>query len=306
MDYSVLISLMIKVAFLIVSGYGLKKAGILTETVEKGISGMIMKFVLPCSVLASAGNGFGAGMASGLLLMGVLTLIYYLAAIGLSNVLGRLFHLEEKRRRVFITLLVFANTAFLGYPIAQELYGNEGFVYAVIYNTFYQLFFFTYGIGLIRGGGERNLRSVLLVPANFALLGMILLVAFHITLPAVLQDTLSSVGNMMVPLSMLVIGCSLVGMKPAQMLKDRQCYLISIFRLLVYPLIVLLFLRLFRAPEPVTSISVIMAGLPSGSLNVITAKEYQCEGDFAARSVVQTMVFGVVTVPFLIWLCTAL
>lgn len=304
MDYSILISLMIKVALLILSGYVLKKTGILTETVEQGISGMILKFILPCSVLASAGNGFGEGLASGLLIMGASALAYYLISIGLTGVLGRAFRLEEKKKRIFITLTVFANTAFLGYPISQELFGGEGFVYAVVYNTFYQIFFFTYGIGLIRGSREKSLASVLITPANLALLAMIALAAFSVTLPAVLQDTLSSVGNMMVPLSMLVIGCSLVGMKPAQMLKDRQCYLVSVFRLLAYPLIVLCLLRLFRAPEPVATISVIMAGLPSGSLNVIAAKQYQCEGDFAARSVVQTMVLGVVTVPFLIWLCT--
>ncbi|MCI8514006.1 MAG: AEC family transporter [Lachnospiraceae bacterium] len=306
MDYSVLISLMIKVALLIISGYILKKTGILTETVEQGISGMILKFILPCSVLASAGNGFGKGMASGLLIMGASALLYYLAAIGLTGLLGRIFKLGEEKRRIFITLTVFANTAFLGYPISQELYGNEGFVYAVVYNMFYQLFFFTYGIGLIRGSREKSLRSVLVTPANLALLAMICLAAFHITLPDVLQDTLSSVGNMMVPLSMLVIGCSLVGMRPIEMLKDRQCYLVSAFRLLVYPLLALFLLRLFRVSEPIASLSVILAGLPSGSLNVIVAKQYHCEGDFAARSVVQTMVLGVVTIPFIIWLCTVI
>ncbi len=99
-------------------------------------------------------------------------------------------------------------------------------------------------------------------------------------------------------------GRSLVGMKPAALLLDRQCYLVSLIRLILCPLITLVVVRFLQLAEPVATISVIMSGLPSGSVNVIMAKEYDCEADFAARSVVQTMVLSVITVLCVIFLCT--
>lgn len=304
MDFEVLLNLMVKVALLVAAGYVLKKCGILTETLEKGVSGLILKFVLPCSVIASAGSEFGGGQAMNFVLMAVIALVYYLAAIFLSKGLCKICRFQDQKRRIVLTLIVFANTAFIGYPISQELFGDEGFVYAVIYNSFYQLFFFTYGISYIRGSSEKNIWSVLCTPVNVALVVMLALIGLQIRLPAPVQDTISSVGNMMVPLSMLVIGCSLVGMRPAEMLLDKECYLVSAVRLLFFPLVTLAAVRLLQVPDPVATICVIMAGLPSGSMNVITAKEYDCEAEFAARSVVQTMVLSIFTVPLIIFLCT--
>ena len=306
MNIQVLPNLMIKVAFFVAAGYVMKKCGVLTEDRERGVSGLIMKLILPCSVLASAGSEFDGGTMWNFVIMAGIALVYYLVSIFLCRILCRFLPLSDLKRRIFLTTIVFANTAFIGYPICQELFGNVGFVYAVVYNAFYQIFFFTYGISHIRGAGAQDIKSILCTPLNFAFLGMVFLIAFQIKLPAAIQDSISSVGNMMVPLSMMVIGCSLVGLKPAELLKDKECYLISAIRLLVFPLLTLLAVRLLHIAEPVASIGVIMAGLPSGSMNVITAKEYDCESDFAARAVVQTMLFCIITVPLMIYLCTVL
>ena len=304
MDYQVLLDLMIKVALLVASGYVLKKTGVLTEALEKGLSGIILKFVLPCSVIASASGDFGGGRMLNFLWMAGIAFAYYPISIFVCRCLCRLGKFEDKKGRIILSTIVFANTAFIGYPICQELFGNEGFVYAVIYNAFYQMFFFTFGINYIRGSKETNLFSILVTPVNIALVIMFVLIGLQIKLPLPLQDTLSSVGNMMVPLSMLVIGCSLVGMKPAQMLADKSCYLISVMRLLVFPLLAFIVVRLMRVPEPVATIGVLLSGVPSGSMNVIIAKEYDCEPEFSARAVVQTMVLSVATLPLWVYICS--
>ena len=45
----------------------------------------------------------------------------------------------------------------------------------------------------------------------------------------------------------------------------------------------------------------LITGLPSGSLNVIVAQQQESEPDFAARAVVQSMVYMVVSLPVLVW-----
>ena len=300
MDLTVLINLAIKVVILLAIGYLAKKAGLLPEAVEKGISGLLVQVICPLSIIASGHNDYSREMVVNMGWMAVIAFCYYVIAILIMIPVRNRMKLNRNGRAVFLTLCVFCNAAFIGYPLFQELYGDEGFIYAVIYNFFFQVFFFTYGVSTISGMTQINWKRILLTPLNASLLIMLVLFLFQIKLPAPVQDTLQMVGNMMVPLSMMIIGASLVGMKPSLILKDRASYAVSFFRLIFFPLLTFVVMKLLGVSGKLLVIGVVMAGLPSGSMNVIFAKQYDCEADFAARAVVQTMLFCLVTVPLLL------
>ena len=302
MDYSILINLIIKVAILVAIGYIAKKAEIMTEEREKGISQLLVDIICPVSIIASGSSDYSASMVKNMCLIAVIAGIYYAAGILLMRPISRRMKLSDQGKAIFLTMAVFGNTAFIGYPITQELYGNEGFVYAVIYNFFFQLYFFTYGISRISGMKQINLKKIIVTPLNGALLVMLVLFLFQIKLPGVVQDTFQSVGNMMVPLSMIVVGGSLVGMKPAQILMDRASYLVSFFRLLFFPLLMTIVLKLFGIQGDLLTVSVVLTAVPCGTMNVIFAKQYDCDVDFASRAVIQSMLLCVVTIPCILFL----
>ena len=302
MNTAVLLNLAVKVAILLALGYLVKKTGLLTAEMEKGISGLLVQVICPFSIIASGHNDYSSEMVANMGLMALIAFAYYVIAILIMRPVRERMKLNRNGKAVFLTLSVFCNAAFIGYPLFQELYGNEGFIYAVIYNFFFQVFFFTYGVSIISGMTQINWKKIILTPLNASLVIMLVLFLFQIKLPAPVQDTLQMVGNMMVPLSMMIIGASLVGMKPAQILKDRASYAVSFFRLIFFPLLTLIVMKLLGFSGKLLVIGVVMAGLPSGSMNVIFAKQYDCEADFAARAVVQTMLFCLVTIPLLLLL----
>lgn len=292
---------MIKVVLLVALGYGLKKKGKISEELEKGLSGLLVNVIFPISVIASANNEFSADKLRNILIIMTVALIYYTGAIFLSARLGIFLRLEQEKQPIFMTMCSFANTGFIGIPIVLELYGKEGMLYAVIYNMFYQLFFFSYGIAMLSGDGRFRLKDAWNPCIQSALLA-ILLFLLPVDLPGPVQDTVETIGAMVVPLSMMIIGFGLSDIRFRDIFCDSKAYAVSLMRLIVFPVLVFWGCTLCGAGTELTMIAAIMSGIPSGSMNVIMAKQYGCDTDFATRAVVQSMIFGAITIPLMITL----
>ena len=302
MAVETILNLFIKIFLMIALGYLLKKIRIITPELQKGFTNLLLKAVLPINILASANTEFTKGASEKMLYMTAIGAGYYVGALILITVLSRTLPLKGKAKPVFVTMTVFANTAFVGFPLTMELYGQEGMIYAVIYNLFYQAFFFTYGVNLLSGSNRFEWKSIYTNIVTIASVISISIFLSPLRFPEPVVSALSSVGAMTVPVSMILIGCSLADIKLIEILKDGYSYLVSALRLLLLPLGMLFLLKLLKAPPEISAAATVMTALPSGSLNALYAGQYGCEPEFATRTVVQTMVFMIATLPVVIFL----
>lgn len=303
MNYTLLLHLLIKVFLLIVLGYFLKKRNGISEEFEDGLSNLLMKVIMPFSVLGSSNTELSAHLLKNIGFICILAFFYYLFTLLILKWASKRLHAPEQKKTIFIMMSVFANTGFLGFPIMTELYGSEGLLYAVIYNLFYQLFFFTYGTYLVSGDKKLDVKGIVKNPVNLSLVAAIALLLLQIPIPAALSDTFASLAGMMVPISMILIGCSLAKVSLLTIFEDRTSYYVSFLRLLLFPLLMLGVTMALGLEKPICIAATLMTALPSGSLNVIIAKQYHCEPDYAARTVVQCMIFSIFTIPLMIYLC---
>ncbi len=294
--------LLLKIMLMMLFGFWVKKRGLLPDVVEKGLSGLLISAILPLAILASGDVTLSAELAVGLRLSAAATVGYYAVSIVLLLCISRFLPLASAQKTIFVITTVYANTAFLGFPIMYALYGAEGMLYAVIFNIGYQLTFFTWGVAKITGSGAEGWKALLRTPVTIASFITTLLVLTPLALPTVLQDACTAIGNMTTPLSLLLIGSSFVRMHPMELLRDKWSYLVSGLRLLVLPLLMFLAVRALQFPTVPGSVCVLMSGLPCASLGVIYAEQYDCAPDFAARAVVQTTLLMVITVPLWILL----
>lgn len=296
---SILLGLMTKVVLLVALGYFVKKRGMISEEFERRLSGLVVNVIFPISVIASANNDFSTDKLKNICIIMMIGLLYYIGAIFVSTRVGKFLRFSEADQHIFMTMSVFANTGFIGIPVVLELYGSEGMLYAVIYNMFYQLFFFTYGIAMLSGDGTFKLKNAWNPSIKAALLACALFL-LQIRFPAPVQDTVETVGNMVVPLSMMIIGFGLTDIRFRELFSDGRSYFVSLLRLVVFPGLVFLGCRVLGVGKELTMIGMIMSGIPSGSMNVIMAKEYNCDMDYATKAVVQSMIFGVITIPLMV------
>lgn len=304
--FTILLNIMGKIAILVALGYFLRKKEIINQQLQDGLTSFMMKVALPANVLTSANNVFSLELSRNLLIVVAVAVCYYVAALVFTRAVERLLPLSEKGRTLFSLMAVFANTAFIGFPLAEELMGSEGLLYAVVFNMVWILFFFTIGVAMISGQKKFQLKSIFQVPVSVASIIAILLYVSPFRFPYFIQDTLSTLGNMVVPLSMLLIGCSLVQVRLGQILLDPYSYFISALRLAVFPLIVLGALCLIPGvPNLVALTCCLAACLPSASLCVVFAQQYNCEPAYASRAVVQGMLLMIGTVPLFMSLAIA-
>jgi len=294
-----LAAVLAKIFLMALFGYIVKKTGIVDEPMQVGLSTFLVKAVLPVSVLASAGAEMTGSTSQGMGIVALAVLVYYAAAILLVSLATRPMRASPGRRKTIISMSVFQNTGFIGIPLSMEFLGAEGAMYAVIYNMGYQLFFYTYGMYLYSGSEKLSFRALLRNPVTIASFASLLIFLSPFRFPAAIQDTLSAVGNMTTPLSMMIVGCAMVGIRPGRLFKDRQGYAVSAVRMVIFPLLMLLFMRLLRVPFAPASALVLITALPSGTLNVVMAQQYNCEPDFASRTVVQTLILMAATVPLI-------
>ena len=304
---SILLNLVGKIALLMLLGYFLRKYNVITEQFQKDITAFMLKVALPANVLTTANNPFSRELSANLLLTAAIAVVYYSVSLLLTRSISRVLPLSQGGKVVFMTSCVFANTAFIGFPLATELLSSEGLLYAVIFNMVWIVFFYTIGISLLSGQKTIRLKTLFTMPVSVASICAVLIYISPFRFPGFVQDTLSTLGGMVAPISMIVVGCSLVRIRPIDILKDGYSYFVSVMRMVVLPVAVLLVLKLLPGIPNIVAVACCLACcLPSASMNVVFAQEYDCEPQYASRAVVQGTLLMVATVPLFITLVMSL
>lgn len=288
-----------KVLLLMGFGFALAKAGVMTQERKGHLSTFLMKAVLPVNLLSSAGQAFSRKNAFGMLEILLISAAYYLISLLAVGAAVKKWNPDDQFRGIFVNLAVFANVGFIGFPILQDLFGETGTLYTIAYNTSYQLFFFTYGLFLLEGKKKFSLKNLFGNSIVRVSVASMLLYVSGLRFPSFVQSAMTSVGGMMVPISLMIIGYEIAQIRFREILLDRPSYLVSALRLFVMPAALALVLSLCRAERTVAVTAVLLTALPAGSLTVIVAQENGSDTPFAARAVAQSTFLMLVTLPLM-------
>ena len=161
----------------------------------------------------------------------------------------------------------------------------------------------TYGVGLMRGRGERDRGvSVLLNPVVAGtIIGMVIFlcgIGQHV--PPVISRTLSYIGGMNAPIAMIVIGFYLAQTKLLDIFTEHRLYIVSAVRLVLIPLISWLILRLLPLEDTVRLSVLIAASAPVGSNVAVYAELCGLDHGYAGRVVALSTIISIVTLPIII------
>lgn len=300
MPSHIIFNLLIKILVMTLFGFFLRRVGVITEQLQKDLNGLLLKGILPITILMSSQNKFSMEAANNMLLTVLIAGTYYVISLIIIFIISRPIKLTEKGKNVFITMAVFANVGFIGFPVIQELYGMEGTLYTIVYNICYQLTFFTIGISLLSSQKQIHIKMLYTNPVTISSVLSVFLFITQIRIPESIAIGLTAIGSMTAPISLMLIGCSLSSINMKEILLDKYSYLVSFVRMLLFPVIMLIMLKILNIPSVIAGTCAILTGLPSGSLNVMYAEKFNCEPKFASRTVIQTMALMAGTLPIII------
>ena len=294
-----------KIFIFLVLGFVLNKTKVINSTSERALSDILLKAVLPFMILNSSQHTYSADAVNGMITCAAVAVGYYAITLLVLRLSLRKVNILEDEKRIMITCTVFANTGFVGFPLMESLFGSYGLLLAAVYNLCYNLFFYTYAVYLFSRKPRFALLDMFKSSVSVASILAIVLFIIPWRMPGFISDTFKLLGDMTVPLSMMVMGSMLASVNIKKLLTDKKAYVVSALRLLVLPgavmgAVILLSNWITIAPET-KSVIVLMTSLPCGSMNVIFAENYEVAPHFSARTVSLSMVFMLVTIMFWTW-----
>ncbi len=296
-------------AVTIVLGVIIRKKRLLDERTHSTFTEILLNAILPFAILSSSQYEYSYETLKGIIAVAGAAFLYYLCTLIALRLITAKSKLEDSEKRVFVTLAVFANTGFVGIPLMQGLLGARGLLLAATYNLVYNIFFYTYGIHLISKKRHTPIQ-IIFNPVSVASVASLILFVIPWRMPQFITHTLHTIGDMNIPLSMILLGSTLATVDVKKLFADLKSYIVAILRLAVFPLIMLLavlIVRRFVVISPETMITlVLMTALPSGTMNVIYSEKHNCAPKFTARTVVLTLILMAISLPLLMALCIKL
>lgn len=304
MDFSQVIIQILILFFLMFLGYFIRHVNVVTGQGIRDFSSLIFYVTMPALILASTGNADFSDL-SGLKEMGIASAISYTFFLIMTFVLPKIVGAPEGSKGLYKFMTIFANTAFVGFPMLIAILGESTIFLAAINNIPFNILLYTVGIFFVVSDhkkGEQmdiSLRKFMNPGLIATFLGLVL-VLLGIKLPETIMRVSSMIGSLTTPLAMIVIGGSLYGVKLAGMLKNYRVLSFSLIKMLTFPLIIGLFLTFIGISPTVVAVSMVLAGMPIGTNTVIIVTQYEGNVLEASEAVFLSTLLMAVTAPVLV------
>lgn len=280
-------------------GFCISRAGIIREDNRTVLVRLLMDVAMPMMVL----DAFNRPTTREEILSSVWVIVISLLGCVITGLIGLMLwkNQPENRKKVLMYASMFSNAGNAGLPIISLVFGPVGVFYASMYLIPPRILQWTVGLGLFvkpeKGGWVKN---VLLNPMVVMIYIGAFLMATQWQIPGVFGTAISNLGDMTAPLSMILIGATLAHID-WKMLMDRSVMVTSLFRLIVFPLLFAVALKLCRVDELTMNICVILLAMPVASNTAAMAERYGGDYVFASACVSVSTLLSILTVPVITW-----
>lgn len=221
----------------------------------------------------------------------------------LSLLIAYLFHkplkISEKQQPVFGFSLMFANTAFLGFPICEALLGSTGVFYAVLYDFGLTIISFTLGIWLLSGGRLDEWKKLLLNPLILSVIAGLVWALTGINFPDWLVLPFSSVGKATLPIALLIAGAQVGNIRFKKGSWTPSISWVIALRLAIIPLVFIGLFHLLGWNDTSSKVIILQTAMPVAVSTTILAKRYQADADFTATVTLWTTLGAMISLPLI-------
>ena len=299
-----LMNQIIQLFIMIFMGFIIVKAKLLKAEDSKILSVIVLYLIIPCVIINAFQVDYTPQTVKGLLIAlagSVMTQVILLIVV---SILGRVFHLNE----VEVASIYYSNSGNLIVPIVMFILGKEWVLYGCIFMSVQLVFIWTHCKKIISRESVYDWRKIVLNINMISIAIGIILFLTRIHLPAIINNTLSAVGSMIGPASMIVTGMLFAGMDFKQIFANKRVYFVSFFRLIIVPVIALFLIKCsqlstFSSNGNKLMMIVFLAIItPSASTVTQMCQVYGNDSQYASAINVVTTLLAIVTMPLMVML----
>lgn len=313
------INKVLAIFLLLAVGYFIGKIKVLPAGSDKTLNILLIKVITPCMILSSitskelTDDTFAATLQT---LAGAALFFVLAGVLGFFFAKYILRIKPESQVGVWAYSFGSVNTGFMGFPVTLALFGQDIFYLMVMHNVVLTVYLYSAGPSMLRIGEEHSgdapssaerlktfAKSFNNPNAVASVIALVMLFA-GLHLPATLFESVKTLGDATIPLSMLLVGIQLSESDLISIIKNGKILAFSLVKMLVLPVIIFFCVNWLPISAYVKVALIFAAVFPSA---VVTAPVCAMEGKdsmTAAKLIAITTLMSVATIPLFATLLT--
>ena len=282
-------------------GFLIVRLRLLKSSDSRMLSVLSIYLIVPCVIVKAFQIELTEQVRNGFLLAVAAAVGTHIFLLLISFLLKRLLRLDAVER----ASVIYSNAGNLVIPLVTAILGDEWVIYSSAFICVQQIFMWTHGQMILSGQRGVNWKKLFL---NVNVISIALGLAFmllHVQLPDILYSSVSALAGTIGPVSMIMLGMLLAEVDLKRIVRNGRVYLVTAFRLIVTPLIMLCLIKISAlagaVPQGRTILYVSFLAMMTPAATMVTQLSQLNDNrpDFASSVNVMTTLLCVVTMPLL-------
>lgn len=247
---------------------------------------------LPCLILSSLINAEISISAFATMVLAATASLAAIAVIG-SLLLGA----SRLSLRTYLPSVTWGNAAFLGIPLVIFAFGQNAAGYAAAFCAVSLVF--NMSLVAVITAGRESVVSRLCHPLILAVVAGVLIRLLHVNVPHSALVSVQLVGDMAVPLTLMLVGSSLARLKPSAL---AEAFIFSVLRMGAGASVGIVMGFAFDLPPLARSVLILQCAMPVAVLSYVVAQRWGDNPEAVAGLVVVSTWISLICLPVMIGL----
>ena len=296
-----------QIAFLlgfITIGYIITKLGLVPENSAETLSKLENIIFIPALVMGTFIENFTIEKIQTAWKLIVVSFLIAFIAIPLAIITSKTVTKDKYIQNIYTYGLSFSNFGFMGNAVVSNLFPDIFLEYLIFTLPLWTLIYL-WGVPrlLIADPNKaQSLKDNLKSFVNPMFVGMIIgtvIGLFNIKLPAFLTSIIRVSGQCMSPVAMLLTGMVVASVSLKKTFSDYKIYIISIVRLLVFPLIFIALGYFIKMPKTIYLCALCSLSMPLGLNTIVIPSAYGKDTTVASGMALISHIMSCITIPLI-------
>ena len=238
----------------------------------------------------------------GLLLACAAAVLVHVLFLILTTILKQVLQLDTIERAT----VIYSNAGILVIPLVQDLLGQEYVIYSSAYIAVQLILIWTHCKNMLCEEDRLEWKKVFLNVNIISIIVGVILFVCRIQMPSGVQDVMDMMNNMIGPIGMLRAGMVIADVPLKIVFTKKRNYLSTVLRLIVYPIFVLILMKLIHTFAGINDskqilLTVYIASITPACATVTSmAQLYDKDAAYASSLYVLTTLLSIVTMPVMV------
>ena len=289
---------------LIVIGYLLVKLKVLPDNSALVLSKLENTIFIPALVMGTFVKNFTIQNINGAWKLLCVSFMIAIIAIPLAIIISKLLTKDKYIEKIYTYGLSFSNFGFMGNAVVSSLFPDIFFEY-LIFTLPLWIFIYIWGVPrlLIADSGKKqtfgdSVKSFVNPMFTAMVIGMIIGL-FQIKLPSWINSIITVSGDCMSPVAMILTGIVVSSISLGKTFTNVKIYIISVIRLIVFPLIFVGISMFFDIPHNIYICALCSLAMPLGLNTIVIPAGLGKDTSVAAGMAVISHLLSCITIPFI-------